>query len=296
MKKILFTLLILTCLAQAGLVYAQDTEKESEEIRYTLISSGEIGHVNELLRSGINQLSSNVKETYLEYNSPEAREYIEKLDIAYLPYVIYDNSIAFTDLFFHMVRNNMIEKEAGHYVIPDKQLRMGEIMLFKRERDPNSLSIYGMGFCPYSKSATADLIDFIRQNKSDIKLKFKYLVRLSEFGISSPHGPEEIRENIRQIIIQKYYPDKLYDYLLLTQKKKPEDALEELSISQEDIDSKKQDAISILKEQNKETEVLNIHRSPTFLWENIFLISTREGLGNHKSFNVKKNKQTNLKP
>jgi len=291
LKKIIFILTICACSIQALPVFtqAQEVSKEPEKIEYILISSDEISHVNDLLRKSIGQLSSNAKETYLEYDSPKAKEYIEKLNIKFLPSVIFDKSIATADIFFHMVRNNMIEKKDGYYVIPDKQLRMGEVMLLNRERMPNSLCIYGMGFCPYSKTAGADIIDFIRQNESDIELKFKYLIRYSEFGLSSPHGPEEIRENIRQIIIQKYYPDKFFDYLLLTQKKRPEEALKELAILEADIDSKKQEAISILKAEYDETEALGINQSPTFLLENVFLIPSAQGLNNYKPFNVKKN-------
>lgn len=291
LKKIIFILIFTTCVMQFGSVriQAQEASEEPEEISYTLISSDEISHVNKLLRKGIGQLSTNLKETYHEYNSPKAKEYIEKFDIEFLPFVVYDNTIAASNIFFHMVRSNMIEKNNGYYIIPKKQLRIGEVMLINRERAPNSLWIYGMGFCPYSRSAAVDIVDFIRQNELDIKLKFKYLIRYSEFGLSSPHGPEEIRENVRQIIIQKYYPDKFFDYLTLTQKKKPEEALKELAILAADIDSKKQEAVNILKAEYEEAEALGIRESPTFLLENVFLIPTYQGLGNHEPFNVKKN-------
>ena len=267
-KRILFILIFLVLVIHLVPVFSEagTVGEEAGKTGYTLISSKELSHVNELLRSSIKKLYLDAKETYLEYDSPQAKKYIKELNIKFVPFIIYDNSIAATDTFFHMVRNNMIDKVDGYYVIPERQLKSGEIMFLDREREPSKLYIYAMGFCPYSKEAEATIIDLIKQNKLDININVKYLVHYSEFGISSPRGPDEIREDIREIVIQEYYPDQFLDYLTLIQTKEPDEALKELKIPAEIIDSKKDEALGILKADYEESEVLGIRRSPTFLW------------------------------
>jgi hypothetical protein len=270
-----------------GISYAQD-EQVLQPTGYTLISSEDMPHVNDALRTPIKQLLPDAKEVYLEYDSPEAREYIDKLGLGFIPYVIFDRSIALNDKFFHMVKNNMINQLKGYYVIPDEQLQMGEIMILDRQKQPDSLSIFVMSFCPYAREALASLIDFIRRNDIKIDIRIRYIVNYNEFGIDSLRGPEEIRENLRQISIQDKYPDRFFDYLLLIQNKTPEDALRELDIPQAEIENNRENALSQLRIDFDEKEALGIKRSPTFLLDNVYLIPTIDNLSRHKPFDVKK--------
>jgi hypothetical protein len=290
-KKILFAIILSVIAFRVMPVFSEagDVTDKSSQICYTLISSKELSHVNELLRESINNLFPGAKEAYLEYDSPEAKQYIKELSIEFVPFVIYDNSVSTADIFFHMVRNNMIDKVQGYYIIPAGQLKSGEIMFLNRKREPSVLYIYAMGFCPYSREAEASIIDLIKRGGLDIDIFIKYLVSYTEFGMSSPRGPDEIRENIRQIIIQKYYPDKFSDYLSSLHSKKPEDILKELDIPADEIEGKKEEAIEILKADYEEAQSLGIHRSPAFLWENIYLVPAIDGLKQHSPFNVKKN-------
>lgn len=282
-RKILFILVsaLISFAAFSHLTFA-------EEPGYILISSKGLPHVNTVLRRSIKTLFANARETYLEHNSAGAEKYIKELDIEFVPFVIYDDSIAATDRFSHMVRHKMIEEVKGYYVIPGGQLRMSEIMLLGRKREPGRLDIFVRGFCPYSRQAQARLINFIRQNKLDININLRYLVNIREGRISSFYGPNEVKEGARQIIIQKYYPGKFLDYLLLAQDKNTEEALEELGIPLKDIDSKEEEASRLLKEDFEESKTLNIKHSPAFLWENLYLIPTLGGLKQHKPFNIRK--------
>ncbi|UCB57738.1 MAG: hypothetical protein JSV30_03940 [Candidatus Omnitrophota bacterium] len=286
MKKIL-SILSIAIILSAFLYSALAFGKSEEQLNYTLISSRDLAGVNSTLRQSIKTLFPDSRETYLEYNSTQARKYIKELDIKFVPFVIYDKSIANRDAFFHMVRHKMVVKVKDYYVIPDEQLKLGTVMLLDRKRKPNRLDMFVGAFCPYSKTTQAELIDFIRQRDIDIDLNLRYLVKVHEFGISSFYGPSETKEDIAQIIIQKHYPDKFRDYLLLIQDKNREEALKELGISADIIESKKEWALEILKDDSKEAESLQIKRSPTFLWENVYLIPNLEGLKQYEPFKRK---------
>jgi len=285
-RKILALIFCAVLLAVPGNRAQAENDLSGEKLGYILISSKDMAYVDEMLRNSIQKLCPGAKETYLECDSPEAKKYIDELGIKFVPFVIYDKSIVSADNFFSMVKNNMIEKKKGYYVIPDEQLKMAEVMVLGRQRMPNKLCIYAMSFCPYAQSAQATLFDVIKKNNLDVKVDIKYIVDYNEFGISSLHGPEEIKEDLRQILINKYYPDRVLDYLMLLPKKGPEGALAELGLSADEIYKNKEEALAILKEQSEEIKSLGISQSPMFLWENIYLIPNVEILKRREPFSV----------
>jgi hypothetical protein len=109
--------------------------------------------------------------------------------------------------------------------------------------------------------------------KGKVKVKFRYITVFREFGIDSEGGPEEIKQDIRQILIQKYYPDKFWDYLdKFRQRKKIEDICQELNINADELESRFDEGMALLKEDFGLCEQLSIRDSPQFLWENQILI------------------------
>ena len=85
-------------------------ENASTPQKYTLISSNKLAHVHPFLRRSISILFPNNEETYLEYTDPQAKKYIQELDIKFVPFVIYDESVSSSDSFFHMVKHKMVSK------------------------------------------------------------------------------------------------------------------------------------------------------------------------------------------
>ncbi|MFH1245240.1 MAG: hypothetical protein V1662_02020 [Candidatus Omnitrophota bacterium] len=256
-------------------------------VKYVLISAVELAPVDSILRESIKKLLPTAEETYLEYNSERAKKYIKELDIRFVPFVIFDKSITATDAFFHMVRNKMVDKVKGCYVIPEEQLRMGEVMLLQRKRAPDKLDVFVGGICPYAKQAQSFLRDFTREKDTDMDIRMRYLVEVHEFGISAQGGEEEIKEDLRQIVIQQYHPEKFREYLLLAQQEGPKEALDKVGISGSFIESKKEEALKIMKADFAEAQLLGITHSPTFLWENQYLIPTIEMLKPHLQQSVR---------
>jgi len=285
MRKLYAFILALVYLSVCNFAFASEDQPTPQ--KYTLISSKDLEHVHPMLRNSIMTLFPDAQEAYLDYKDPKAKRYIQELDAKFIPIVIYDKSITDTDAFFHMVKHKMINKLNGYYVIPDEQMKFAEVMLLNRKRQPNELSVFVTSLCPYTKGAQAALANFITQRKINANVQIKYLATFSEFGISSSRGPAEIKENLRQITIQEYYSDKFFDYLLLIQDMSSEEALGKLGISQKDIDSKKDKALEILKEHAQFAQELQIEYSPTFLWENMYLIPSLEILQIRPPFNNK---------
>ena len=149
-----------------------------------------------------------------------------------------------------------------------------------------------MGQCPFSSKALNSIIEAKKEGKlaEDIKLDVHYIAKLVEpckpcgdaedlIKFQSLHGQPEIDEDIRQLCIKKYEPDKLLDYLLLRNKDFGsadwETPAKQAGIDVEGIKrcSHNKEGKILLKEDIKKAEQLNITSSPTFRYENRILIT-----------------------
>jgi len=79
-----------------------------------------------------------------------------------------------------------------------------------------SVDLYVMAFCPYgtqAESAMKPVVDLLG-TKADIRLRYITTVRGSTVdSVQSLHGLTEAQEDLRQICIQKNYPQKFWDYI-----------------------------------------------------------------------------------
>lgn len=82
--------------------------------------------------------------------------------------------------------------------------------------DKPTVELYVMGFCPYGVKAENNIMPILTLLKDKIDFKIKFIVTVNGDKIEdvdSLHGIEEAKEDARQVVIMKYYPDKFYDYL-----------------------------------------------------------------------------------
>jgi glutaredoxin len=79
-----------------------------------------------------------------------------------------------------------------------------------------SVELYVMAFCPYgtqAESAMKPVVNLLG-TKADIRLLYIATVRGSTVdSVQSLHGLSEAQEDLRQICIQKKYPQKFWDYI-----------------------------------------------------------------------------------
>lgn len=89
-----------------------------------------------------------------------------------------------------------------------------------KQKENTTIEMYAMSLCPFANAVKNQLIPIMKRYKSQIDFKIFYIT--DDFGeatndpsrFDSLHGIPEIWENIRQLIIAKYYPDVFLDYLL----------------------------------------------------------------------------------
>jgi predicted DsbA family dithiol-disulfide isomerase len=79
-----------------------------------------------------------------------------------------------------------------------------------------SVDLYVMAFCPYGTQAESAMrpVVSLLGTKSDIHVRYITTVRGSTVdSVQSLHGLSEAQEDLRQICIQKKYPQKFWDYI-----------------------------------------------------------------------------------
>jgi len=211
----------------------------------------------------------------VDVDSPEGKVWIERLGIEFIPYVIFTKGIAETPNFFELARQNMIAIKNGEYIIPEQLLRPTGVMFFKRERRPLELELFVMSHCPVGKDAQFQISNYIEKNPGAFKVTCRYITTFREFGIDSMQGPDEIGEDIHQILIQKHHPDKFWGYLKKYREGKPfEVSCNELGISASEIMLNRDAGIALLEGDSNLCKELGISTSPTFLWEGQIIVGS----------------------
>lgn len=89
-----------------------------------------------------------------------------------------------------------------------------------KQKGNTTMELYAMSLCPFANEVEKQLIPIVKRYKPQIDFKMFYIA--DDFGgptsdptrFESLHGIPEIWENIRQLIVAKYYPDVFLDYLL----------------------------------------------------------------------------------
>lgn len=112
------------------------------------------------------------------------------------------------------------------------------------EKKQNTLELFVMSFCPFSKRAELSIIDFLKTFPGNPKpiLEVHYIFyKKSEDGktvFTSLHGEEEIQENLVQMIIRDMYPDFYHEYLLHRAKNDTswEGLVREVGIAEQEIE------------------------------------------------------------
>ncbi len=245
----------------------------ASQVGYAIVTSEEIEKLTEEWERSIELVIGKGKSRRLDHDSSDAKALIEKMKIKFVPYVVFDKGIEENDNFFDLVKQGLIEKKLGEYVIPEKILLQAGVMLFNREAKPRELNVFVMSFDPTAKDALRQIGSFLKKNPGAIDVTCHYLVTFREFGIDSPRGPGEIKENIYQLLIQKYYPDKFWQYLEKYRDGKSfGQACDELEIDANDIMSRQKEGVMLLEADFKLAREMGIDTSPTFLWQNRVLL------------------------
>ena len=146
--------------------------------------------------------------------------------------------------------------------------------------DKPKIELFVMSFCPYGVQAEQlmkPVYDLLK-DKADFNIKFIVNVGGTTLdSVQSLHGALEAQENARQVCINKYYPDKLWDYITEIDNtcyptySKDIDICWKKAAAKFSIDTAKienclkSEAVTILKEHEGLTDKYGVSGSPTIV-------------------------------
>lgn len=123
-----------------------------------------------------------------------------------------------------------------------------------------SLELFVMSQCPYGVRAEQAIIPIVKEFRGQVDFKLHYIVSMDATGtIQSLHGPAEVAENTRQLLIAKHYPDQWLEYLSARARNYHTNAWQKAA-TQAGIDSM---ALSLLIQQNPPDQLLSTHSQQT---------------------------------
>ena len=283
MKKI-GALLLASSLACAG--WAADAPKQqkkkasAEKAEFIIVQSGEYtaGQEDPRLTAGIAQFlgmePSVTKFTQLEASQDPS---LANLDYSFLPVYLVKKSKAVENKMSDYLKRGYVQ-DVGDYILIPHPTRTG--VYTNKEGTEKQMEIFVMSQCPYGVMAENAIIEAKKQGvfPQDKTVKIRYIVDYDRSrGFSSLHGSAEWEEDVRQLLIAKYYPKKLWQYLSIRNKdyrsSRWDKAMEAAGISVSKIMKKfDTEGLELLKQEAKYSREYMISASPTFLWEGKVLL------------------------
>ena len=139
----------------------------------------------------------------------------------------------------------------------------------KKEKKPE-LEAFVVSFCPYGLQMQRILTEIV-QKIPDLSqnIKIRYMGSVSGDRITSMHGDEEAKENLRQICIREEQPERYFSYIGCHIKKgEVESCLKEAGVDEEKLEacqSDKNRGLAYAKEDFSLQDEYGIRGSPTLI-------------------------------
>jgi len=142
----------------------------------------------------------------LEYSSAEGRALLQKFNISGVPAYIFNSSITQHSSYGQLSR--YLQGADNAYL-----LLVQPVELLNMAEKNNTIQLFVMSMCPYGTMAEKALKEALDAMPD---LKFSGLRFIANEGangsFTSLHGQNEVDEDLRQVCIIKYYPEKILNY------------------------------------------------------------------------------------
>ena len=251
------------------------TAKAPTKAEFIIVESGEYaaGQEDARLTAGVGQfLGMEPVVTKITQLQAQQNESLANLDYSFLPLYLIKKTDAVRAKMEEPLKRGMAQ-ETADFIVLTHQTRTG--VYATKEAKPNTMEIFVMSQCPYGVMAENAVIAAKKNGifPQDKTVKIRYIVNYNpQQGFSSLHGSGEWEEDVRQLLIAKYYPTKLWKYLEIRNKdyrsSRWDKAMEEAGINPKKIMKKfDTEGLELLKAEAAYGEEYGVNASPTFLWE-----------------------------
>ncbi len=283
MKKLFIVMVALALTIPTGAATVKNNSKnktQQTKAEFIVVESGEYtaGQEDRRLTAGLGQFLGMepvvTKMTQLQAMQDDS---LANLDYSFLPLYLIKKTDAVREK-MEMPLKQGIVKETADYIVLEHQTRTG--VYTSAEANPNVMEIFVMSQCPYGVMAENAIIEAKKRGEfpKDKTVRLRYIVNYDPAnGFSSLHGSAEWEEDVRQLLIAKYYPTKLWQYLSVRNKdyrsSRWDKAMEAAGINPNKIMKKfDTEGLELLKAEAAYGQQYNVSASPTFLWEGKVLL------------------------
>ena len=279
MKKILVLSILLswaTLAVAAPAKKATATKAAAKKTAEFIIVESEeytAGKEDPLLTQGIAQfLEATPQVTHMSVSQAAADPKLAGLDYSFLPLYLLKKTPAIRTKMEQPLQYGYVQENADFIIMP-RQTRQGVYANKPAQKDV--MDVFVMSQCPYGVRAEDLIIKAKKEGKfpTDKTVRIRYIVNYDENrGFNSLHGSGEWEENIRQLLIAKYYPEKFWKYLEIRNKdyqsSRWDKAMDEAGINSKKIMKKfDTEGVELLKQEAKYTQEYGISASPSIVWE-----------------------------
>jgi len=234
----------------------------------------------------------------IPYQSEKGRQLAQQYGIQFLPAYLIAGSDKEIPNHAGLARAKLIHQTAGRWIVSDGG-RAGKFL--NRTPEPKTLTVFVMSQCPFGVKAEQAILQARREGKlpKEVAVRIRFIANLNAEPeklvgkFRSLHGMAEWEEDIRQLVIQKHFADRYWDYLaarnLAYTSSQWEKAARTAGLDPEKIQELyDREGEKLLSEEIAVTEALGVRASPTFLWQNTDLITDRRALSKIPEFSAMK--------
>jgi hypothetical protein len=222
----------------------------------------------------INPLVSFLKKKFpgieirsLNYSDPSVQKLVKDLAIQGLPAYIFGREVEKEDNFDSI--KDSLQLIGNTYLL--KSQASGISYFFDRQLKPGSFDLFLSLFEKYATGVLTVVEEF--------KPTPHFMALETNDGFSAKYGAFEVEEYLRGVCVQKYYPQKVWDYLICRSKNINtaywEDCLSDADVLKVKSCARGPEGVKLLKENillNKELEIL---AGPSYLLDNRVIFSSR---------------------
>lgn len=204
--------------------------------------------------------------SYLYYPDTKAQELIKDLGLRFLPAYIFSQEVE-NEKGFDNFKANLLKK--GDFYIVRPQF-CGMSYLVDRNKIKGRVDLVISLYDRYA----ADILEAIKEFKPAVH--FLAIEKDSKF--ETQHGNRELESYLRAVCVQKYYPEKFFDYIGCQAKNIDsswwEDCLGNLDTPKIKACSRSPEGLELLRENIRLNQELEIMAGPTYLVDNQEIFST----------------------
>lgn len=195
-------------------LYSDEVSKLKTTKMLVLTDSQTLKWADENVVNSFKNYFGSIVDEKLDYNM--LSDNLLKDKIRALPAYIIEKTDAIKEYLEPAVKQGIMEDIGGYYVYYDAR---NMLKLIKREEVHGKIELFIMSQCPFGVKAVESIIDYVEKGKikpQDVSIHYIGDYALSKDGtytFNSLHGDEEWKEDMRQVIIRDYYPEKYFCYL-----------------------------------------------------------------------------------